>query len=301
MEMLTDARQRPDARLLVVEDEPNILELLSASLRYAGFDVVTAAAGTEAVQAAQRHRPDLIVLDVMLPDMDGFDVIRRLRGGGARIPVVFLTARDATEDKIRGLTLGGDDYVTKPFSLEEVIARIRAVLRRTRGDGVEPTPRLTFADLELDEESHEVWRSGEQIQLSPTEFKLLRYFMSNANRVLSKMQILDHVWDYDFRGDTGIVESYVSVLRRKIDTKEPRLIHTLRGVGYVLRLPSSKARSAMTAQRAGSRAARPWHALRDLSNRMSLRTKLITGLLALVIAAVAAISISSVWVLRSYP
>ena len=158
MDTLTDARQRPDARLLVVEDEPNILELLSASLRYAGFDVVTAAAGTEAVQAAQRHRPDLIVLDVMLPDMDGFDVIRRLRGGGARIPVVFLTARDATEDKIRGLTLGGDDYVTKPFSLEEVIARIRAVLRRTRGDGVEPTPRLTFADLELDEESHEVWR-----------------------------------------------------------------------------------------------------------------------------------------------
>jgi two-component system OmpR family response regulator len=239
MDTLTDARQRPDARLLVVEDEPNILELLSASLRYAGFDVVTAAAGTEAVQAAQRHRPDLIVLDVMLPDMDGFDVIRRLRGGGARIPVVFLTARDATEDKIRGLTLGGDDYVTKPFSLEEVIARIRAVLRRTRGDGVEPTPRLTFADLELDEESHEVWRGGAQIQLSPTEFKLLRYFMSNSNRVLSKMQILDHVWDYDFRGDTGIVESYVSVLRRKVDTKEPRLIHTLRGVGYVLRLPSS--------------------------------------------------------------
>ena len=224
----SDGRRQPDARLLVVEDEPNILELLSASLRYAGFDVVTAAAGTEAVQAAQRHRPDLIVLDVMLPDMDGFDVIRRLRGGGARIPVVFLTARDATEDKIRGLTLGGDDYVTKPFSLEEVIARIRAVLRRTRGDGVE-----------LDEESHEVWRGGEQIQLSPTEFKLLRYFMSNANRVLSKMQILDHVWDYDFRGDTGIVESYVSVLRRKVDTKEPRLIHTLRGVGYVLRLPAS--------------------------------------------------------------
>ena len=169
----SDAQRQPDARLLVVEDEPNILELLSASLRYAGFDVVTAAAGGEAVQAAQRHRPDLIVLDVMLPDMDGFDVVRRLRGGGARIPVVFLTARDATEDKIRGLTLGGDDYVTKPFSLEEVIARIRAVLRRTRGDGTEPTPRLKFADLELDEDSHEVWRSGTQIQLSPTEFKLL--------------------------------------------------------------------------------------------------------------------------------
>jgi two-component system OmpR family response regulator len=177
---ITEAGAQADARLLVVEDEPNILELLSASLRYAGFDVITASAGTEAVQAAQRHRPDLIVLDVMLPDMDGFDVIRRLRGGGARIPVVFLTARDGTDDKIRV-----------------------------------------------------------QVQLSPTEFKLLRYFMSNANRVLSKMQILDHVWDYDFRGDTGIVESYVSVLRRKIDTKEPRLIHTLRGVGYVLRLPAS--------------------------------------------------------------
>jgi two-component system, OmpR family, response regulator len=205
----TNGRTQPAARLLVVEDEPNILELLSASLRYAGFDVLTATGGTEAVQAAQRHRPDLIVLDVMLPDMDGFDVVRRLRGGGARIPVVFLTARDAMEDKVRGLTLGGDDYVTKPFSLE------------------------------LDEESHEVWRAGQHVQLSPTEFKLLRYFMSNANRVLSKMQILDHVWDYDFRGDTGIVESYVSVLRRKVDTTEPRLIHTLRGVGYVLRLPSS--------------------------------------------------------------
>src|SRR5690349_13196034 len=235
----TDGRKRHDARLLVVEDEPNILELLAASLRYAGFEVITASAGTEAVQAAGRHRPDLIVHDVMLPDMDGFDVIRRLRGGGTRIPVLFLTARDAMEDKVRGLTLGGDDYVTKPFSLEEVIARIRAVLRRTRGEGAEPSPRLTFSDLELDEDSHEVWRAGQPVQLSPTEFKLLRYFMSNANRVLSKMQILDHVWDYDFRGDTGIVESYVSVLRRKVDSAEPRLIHTLRGVGYVLRLPSS--------------------------------------------------------------
>jgi len=233
-----DDRKRPDARLLVVDDEPNILDLLAASLRYAGFEVITAAAGGEAVQAAGRHRPDLIVLDVMLPDMDGFDVVRRLRGGGTRIPVVFLTARDAMEDKVRGLTLGGDDYVTKPFSLEEVIARIRAVLRRTRGDATEPTPRLKFADLELDEDSHEVWRAGQPIQLSPTEFKLLRYFMGNANRVLSKMQILDHVWDYDFRGDTGIVESYVSVLRRKVDSEGPRLIHTLRGVGYVLRLPA---------------------------------------------------------------
>ena len=231
----------PDARLLVVEDEPSICELLAASLRYAGFQVVTAAAGTEAVEKAGRHRPDLIVLDIMLPDMDGFDVVRRLRSGGAHTPVVFLTARDATDDKIRGLTLGGDDYVTKPFSLEEVIARIRAVLRRTRGDAREPSPRLKFADLELDEESHEVWRGQSSVQLSPTEFKLLRYFMTNANRVLSKAQILDHVWNYDFRGDTGIVESYVSVLRRKVDTGEPRLIHTLRGVGYVLRLPPATA------------------------------------------------------------
>nr|WP_221475863.1 response regulator transcription factor [Sphaerisporangium rubeum] len=223
--------------MLIVEDDPNILELLAASLRFAGFEVTPASDGAEAVAAARRHRPDLIVLDVMLPDMDGFDVVRRLRGGGARTPVVFLTARDATEDKIRGLTLGGDDYVTKPFSLEEVVARIRAVLRRTAGDPAVPPPRLTFADIELDEESHEVWRHGTVVSLSPTEFKLLRYFMANAGRVLSKAQILDHVWDYDFRGDAGIVESYVSVLRRKIDNSTPRLIHTLRGVGYVLRTP----------------------------------------------------------------
>ncbi|MFC4060802.1 response regulator transcription factor [Planomonospora corallina] len=230
--------ESPEARLLIVEDEPNILELLAASLRFAGFGVNTAGNGADAVAAAQRHRPDLIVLDVMLPDMDGFDVVRRLRGGGSDTPVLFLTARDATEDKIRGLTLGGDDYVTKPFSLEEVVARIRAVLRRT-GGGETPArqPRLTFADIELDEESHEVWRQGRAVALSPTEFKLLRYFMVNAGRVLSKAQILDHVWDYDFRGDVGIVESYVSVLRRKIDNTDPRLIHTLRGVGYVLRCP----------------------------------------------------------------
>ena len=233
-----EERKRNDARLLVVEDEPNILELLAASLRYAGFEVITAAAGTEAVQAASRHRPDLIVLDVMLPDMDGFDVVRRLRGGGTRIPVVFLTARDAMEDKVRGLTLGGDDYVTKPFSLEELTARIRAVLRRTTA-GDETPSRLTFADLELDEETHEVYRAGQRVQLSPTEFKLLRYLMLNANRVLSKAQILDHVWKYDFRGDDNIVESYISYLRRKVDNVQPRLIHTLRGVGYVLRKPAA--------------------------------------------------------------
>jgi two-component system OmpR family response regulator len=175
----------------VVEDEPNILELLSASLRLAGFEVATATGGLEALTAAQRHRPDLVVLDVMLPDLDGFDVARRLRSGGARTPVLFLTAKDATEDKIWGLTVGGDDYVTKPFSLEEVIARIRAVLRRTSAAGPPPPPtRLRVADLELDEESHQVWRAGRRVQLSPTEFKLLRYLMTNAGRVLSKGQIL---------------------------------------------------------------------------------------------------------------
>src|SRR2546430_11148879 len=173
--------QGAEAGLLVVEDDPNILELLSASLRYAGFEVTTATRGMEATAAVQRRRPDLVVLDVMLPDLDGFEVARRMRSGGDRTPVVFLTARDGTDDKVRGLTLGGDDYVTKPFSLEEVIARIRAVLRRTGGE-FEPPARLTFADIELDEETHEVYRGGKLIKLSPTEFKLLRYFMTNAGR-----------------------------------------------------------------------------------------------------------------------
>jgi two-component system OmpR family response regulator len=232
------AAPKTEARLLVVEDEPNILELLSASLRFAGFDVDTATSGSAAVSAAKARRPDLVVLDIMLPDFDGFEVIRQMRADGSRTPVVFLTARDATEDKIRGLTLGGDDYVTKPFSLEELTARIRAVLRRTAGGDQAPS-RLSFADLELDEETHEVYRAGRRVQLSPTEFKLLRYLMLNANRVLSKAQILDHVWNYDFRGDDNIVESYISYLRRKIDADQPRLIHTLRGVGYVLRKPAA--------------------------------------------------------------
>jgi two-component system, OmpR family, response regulator len=230
------AAPKSEAHLLVVEDEPNILELLSASLRFAGFDVETATSGSAAVNAAKANRPDLVVLDVMLPDLDGFEVIRQMRADGSRTPVVFLTARDATDDKIRGLTLGGDDYVTKPFSLEELTARIRAVLRRTTGGDQAPS-RLTFADLELDEETHEVYRGGRGVQLSPTEFKLLRYLMLNPNRVLSKAQILDHVWNYDFRGDDNIVESYISYLRRKVDADQPRLIHTLRGVGYVLRKP----------------------------------------------------------------
>ncbi|NJP32233.1 response regulator transcription factor [Micromonospora thermarum] len=232
------AATQTEARLLVVEDDPNILELLSASLRFAGFDVATATSGSAALNAAKDHRPDLVVLDVMLPDLDGFEVIRMMREGGTRTPVVFLTARDATDDKIRGLTLGGDDYVTKPFSLEELTARIRAVLRRT-STGEQAPSRLTFADLELDEETHEVYRAGQRVQLSPTEFKLLRYLMLNANRVLSKAQILDHVWNYDFRGDDNIVESYISYLRRKVDNTQPRLIHTLRGVGYVLRKPAA--------------------------------------------------------------
>jgi two-component system, OmpR family, response regulator len=226
----------PEARLLVVDDEPNIVELLSASLRFAGFEVATAAGGLEAVDAARSFRPDLLVLDVMMPGLDGFGVVRRLRQEGDRTPVLFLTAKDATEDKVQGLTLGGDDYVTKPFSLEEVVARIRAVLRRTAASPAAAS-HLSFADIELDEDTHEVWKNGELVALSPTEFKLLRYFMQNAGRVLSKAQILDHVWNYDFGGDANVVESYVSYLRRKVDTTEPRLLHTLRGVGYVLRVP----------------------------------------------------------------
>jgi two-component system OmpR family response regulator len=226
----------PEARLLVVDDEPSILELLAASLRYVGFEVITTSQGRAAVQLADQERPDLVVLDVMLPDMDGFEVIRRLRMSVGKLPVLFLTARDATSDKVAGLTLGGDDYVTKPFSLDEVIARIRAVLRRTGGTAAS-SGRFRVADLELDDDSHEVWRGGDLVHLTPTEFRLLHFLMSNAGRVLSKAQILDHVWDYDFGGESNVVESYVSYLRRKIDSVEPRLIHTFRGVGYLLRAP----------------------------------------------------------------
>ena len=229
---------RPEARLLVVDDEPNIRELLSASLRFAGFEVATAPDGQQALAVAEQFRPDLLVLDVMMPGLDGFGVVRRLRQNGTHTPVLFLTARDAAEDKVTGLTLGGDDYVTKPFSLDEVLARIRAVLRRTQGaQQVAEAPRLVFADIELDEESHEVLKAGKLVSLSPTEFKLLRYLMTNAGRGLSKAQILDHVWNYDFNGEANVVESYISYLRRKVDTTEPRLLHTLRGVGYSLRLP----------------------------------------------------------------
>jgi two-component system OmpR family response regulator len=225
------------ARLLVVDDEPDIVELLSASLRFAGFEVGTAASGQEALSVAATFRPDLVILDVMMPGLDGFSVLSRLRGEGHQVPVLFLTSRDATEDKVRGLTTGADDYVTKPFSLSEVIARIGAVLRRARAEVEAPAGRLAYADVELDDDTHEVWKAGQLVALSPTEFKLLRYFLTNPKRVLSKAQILDHVWNYDFNGEANVVEAYVSYLRRKIDTSEPRLLHTLRGVGYVMRLP----------------------------------------------------------------
>lgn len=223
------------ARILVVDDEPNITDLVATALRYEGFDVATAGTGSDALREAQRFRPDLLVLDVMLPDRDGFEVVTRLRADRVDLPVVFLTARDATEDKVKGLTVGGDDYVTKPFSLEELVARIRAVLRRTAGD--EAGAKLTFADLELDDDSHEVWRGTNRIDLTPTEYKLLRYLLLNARRVVSKAQILDHVWDYDFGGDANIVETYISYLRKKLDPLGPPLIHTVRGVGYTLRQP----------------------------------------------------------------
>lgn len=228
--------KQAEAKLLVVDDEPNILELLATSLRFAGFEVVTASNGREALEKAETEAPDLAVLDVMLPDMDGFTVTRKLRSSGRLFPVLFLTAKDDTEDKVTGLTVGGDDYVTKPFSLDEVVARIRAVLRRTQPHAEEDS-RLRVDDLVLDDDAHEVFRGDREIDLSPTEFKLLRYLMLNPNRVLSKAQILDHVWEYDFNGDASIVESYISYLRRKIDNDQnlPPLIHTKRGVGYLLR------------------------------------------------------------------
>jgi two-component system OmpR family response regulator len=236
--MTSHVEQDYEARLLVVDDEPNIRDLLATSLRFAGFEVFTASTGNEAIREATENQPDLVVLDVMLPDMDGFTVTRRLRDRGEKYPILFLTAKDETQDKVAGLTVGGDDYVTKPFSLEEVVARIRAVLRRTHG-GAETTvdSSLVVADLRLDEDSHEVHRGDVNIELSPTEFKLLRYLMLNAGRVVSKTQILDHVWDYDWSGEVGIVESYISYLRRKIDVIGEPMIHTKRGIGYVLRAP----------------------------------------------------------------
>jgi two-component system, OmpR family, response regulator len=227
----------PEAlRVLVVDDEPNIIDLVATALRYEGFAVETAATGREALKSVTGFRPHLLILDVMLPDLDGFEVQHRLAANGTKTPIVFLTARDGTEDKVRGLTMGADDYVTKPFSIEELVARVRAVLRRVRNID-DASGRLRFADLEMDEDMHEVWRGETSVELTPTEFTLLRYLMLNARKVLSKAQILDHVWHYDFAGDASVVETYISYLRKKIDRVDPPLIHTVRGVGYSLRLP----------------------------------------------------------------
>jgi two-component system OmpR family response regulator len=220
-------------RLLLVDDEENLRSMLDAALRHSGFDVVPVGTGREALEAVKTERPELIVLDVMLPDLDGFEVCRRLRTEGDRTPVLFLTARDATEDTVRGLTLGGDDYLVKPFSLEELVARIGSVLRRT--GTAKPGSRMSCADLELDDDAHRVTRAGETVSLSPTEYNLLRYLLVNQGQALSKAQILDHVWQYDFGGDGGVVETYIGYLRRKVDHVEPKLIHTIRGVGYSLR------------------------------------------------------------------
>ena len=230
------AEKTPEARLLVVDDEPSIRELLTASLRFAGFDVFPAADGAEALKLAEQHRPDLVVLDVMLPDLDGFTVTRKLRERGRDMPVLFLTARDETADKVAGLTVGGDDYVTKPFSLEELVARIRSTLRRA-GLAEPESSRLTFEDVELDEDTHEVSRSGEPVDLTATEYRLLRYLLLNPRRVLTRAQLREHVWDYDFGGDARVLETYVSYLRKKLDAHGPPLIQTVRGVGYALRPP----------------------------------------------------------------
>jgi two-component system OmpR family response regulator len=224
-------------RVLVVDDEENITDLLATALRYERFEVEVAHTGREALRAVGSFRPHLMVLDVMLPDWDGFEVTRRLADQRDRVPVLFLTARDATGDRVRGLTMGGDDYVTKPFSLEELIARIRAILRRTHGSG-DGEARLIYADLEMDDDMHQVWRGGRPIELTATEYKLLRYLLANAPRVLSKSQILDHVWNYDFGGEGNVVETYISYLRKKVDREGSPLIQTVRGVGYCLRMPS---------------------------------------------------------------
>jgi two-component system, OmpR family, response regulator len=221
-------------RLLLVDDEDNLRSMLQAALRHNGFDVVSVASGRAALEAVSAQHPDLVVLDIMLPDLDGFDVCRRLRADGHKTPVLFLTARDGTEDKVRGLTLGGDDYLVKPFSIDELVARVHAVLRRV-GAAKDDDTRLRCDDLTLDDDAHLVSRGGAEISLSPTEYSLLKYLLINQGRVLSKAQILDQVWHYDFGGDGGVVETYIGYLRRKIDRGRPRLIRTVRGVGYTLR------------------------------------------------------------------
>jgi two-component system OmpR family response regulator len=223
-------------KILVVDDEPNIVDVLSMALRFQGFEVDSAENGERALAAVERFKPQLMVLDVMLPDMDGFEVAERLGAQRGKVPIIFLTARDATEDKLRGLTTGGDDYMTKPFSLEELVARIRVILRRT-GAAEPETSRLRFEDLELDEDTREVTRAGQPVDLTATEYRLLRYLLLNPRRVLTRSQILGHVWDYDFGGDARVLETYISYLRKKLDCHGPPLIHTARGVGYALRLP----------------------------------------------------------------
>ncbi|MEO5609585.1 MAG: response regulator transcription factor [Ornithinibacter sp.] len=232
------ALQRPDGspvRVLVVDDEPNLTELLSMALRYEGWEVRSAGSGLAAVRAAKDFGPDVVVLDMMLPDFDGLEVLRRMRGDDPNVPVLFLTAKDAIEDRVAGLTAGGDDYVTKPFSLEEVVARLRALMRRTAVSTDASGSLLVVGDLTMDEDSHEVTRGTDEIALTATEFELLRYLMRNPRRVLSKAQILDRVWNYDFGGQANVVELYISYLRKKIDAGREPMIHTMRGVGYVLK------------------------------------------------------------------
>jgi two-component system OmpR family response regulator len=226
----------PSARILVVDDEPNIAELLSAALSFEGYQVGVASTGAEAIEQVRAFRPNLVMLDVMLPDFDGTEVCRRLRNQGEQMPIVFLTARDATQEKVEGLSLG-DDYVTKPFSIEELMARVGAILRRTGEMAAADTATMQFADLTMNVDTHEVWRDDQAIDLTATEFNLLRYLLENARRVISKSELLDNVWGFDFRGDPNIVETYISYLRKKIDDREPPLIHTIRRVGYTLRLP----------------------------------------------------------------
>jgi two-component system OmpR family response regulator len=233
--MATTATEEP-VRVLVVDDEPNIVDVISMALRFEGFAVESAGTGADAIAAVAASKPQVIVLDVMLPDIDGFEVARRLASARTGVPIVFLTARDATEDVVHGLTLGGDDYVTKPFSLEELVARIRTILRRS-GLTEQESSQLAFADLELNEDTREVARGDRAIELTATEFRLLRYLMLNPKRVLTRAQLLDHVWQYDFGGDARVLETYISYLRKKVDVEQPALIHTVRGVGYALRLP----------------------------------------------------------------
>src|SRR5438132_10692108 len=223
------------ARALVVDAQPNLTELVAMALRYEGFNVKTAATGRGALSAVSQFAPSLVILDGMLPDIDGIEVLKRLNSSGNKVPIIFLTAKDATEDKVHGLTIGGDDYVTKPFSIEELMARVRVVLRRHGSDS--ETGKLSLADLELDDEAHEVRRHGRVVELTNTEYRLLRYLLINAGRVLTPSQILDHVWHYDFGGDASVLETYISYLRRKVDRYDPPLVQTVRGVGYVLRTP----------------------------------------------------------------